>query len=266
MGTEITTYTQKQGLNLTEINGIADIAVKSGYFAETKHLAQAAMKILFGQDYGLSPAQSLTSIYIVQGKPTLAAVAMAGLAKRAGYKIKTIKHDKTICELEFFDRDGSSMGKSSWSKEDAAAAKTQNMDKFPMNMLWARAVSNGVKWYCSDIFFGPIYTPDELGAAVEYDQAGEIKHVEEDDTPQPKGLNREWTQEELDDRRVGLLNSWRAAGYNGVELKAFLQRELEAGYVLPSGRQVSEVGATVRTLTQPEVEALEKYLTEGAAA
>ncbi len=91
-------------MNLNEINGIAEIAVASGYFAETKHLAQAAMKILFGQDYGLSPAQSLTSIYIVQGKPTLAAVAMAGLAKRAGYKIKTLKHDDDICELEFFDK------------------------------------------------------------------------------------------------------------------------------------------------------------------
>jgi hypothetical protein len=30
-------------------------------------------------------------------------------------------------------------------------------------MLYARALSNGAKWYCPDVFGGPIYTPDELG-------------------------------------------------------------------------------------------------------
>jgi hypothetical protein len=35
-------------------------------------------------------------------------------------------------------------------------------------MLFARALSNGAKWFCPDIFGGgPIYTPDELGAVID---------------------------------------------------------------------------------------------------
>jgi hypothetical protein len=38
-------------------------------------------------------------------------------------------------------------------------------------MLFARAMSNGARWHCPDIFGGPIYTPEELG--VEVDGEGE---------------------------------------------------------------------------------------------
>jgi len=40
------------------------------------------------------------------------------------------------------------------------------MDKFPKNMLFARAMSNGIKWFTPDVFAGPVYTPEELGSAV----------------------------------------------------------------------------------------------------
>lgn len=34
--------------------------------------------------------------------------------------------------------------------------------------MFARAMSNGVRWFCPDVFFGAaVYTPDELGAAVD---------------------------------------------------------------------------------------------------
>jgi len=36
-------------------------------------------------------------------------------------------------------------------------------------MLFARAMSKGVKWYCADVFGGPIYTPEEMGAKVDED-------------------------------------------------------------------------------------------------
>ena len=35
-------------------------------------------------------------------------------------------------------------------------------------MLFARAMSNGVRWYCPDVFAGmAVYTPDEMGADVD---------------------------------------------------------------------------------------------------
>ena len=40
-------------------------------------------------------------------------------------------------------------------------------------MLFARAMSNGVKWFCPNIFLGvPVYTLEELGAKV--DEDGEV--------------------------------------------------------------------------------------------
>ena len=55
----------------------------------------------------------------------------------------------------------------------AVKAGTKNMDKFPRNMLFARAMSNGQKWYCPDAFNGAtVYTPEELGA--ETDENGDI--------------------------------------------------------------------------------------------
>jgi hypothetical protein len=42
-------------------------------------------------------------------------------------------------------------------------------------MLFARAISNGAKFYCPDAFAGaPVYTPDELGAEID-PETGELR-------------------------------------------------------------------------------------------
>jgi len=55
--------------------------------------------------------------------------------------------------------------------EDAGNAgliARDNWKKYPRNMLFSRAMSNGAKWHCPDVGAGaPIYTPDELGADVD---------------------------------------------------------------------------------------------------
>ena len=43
---------------------------------------------------------------------------------------------------------------------------------FARNMLFARAMSNGARWFTPDVFGGPVYTPDELGAEV--NEQGEV--------------------------------------------------------------------------------------------
>jgi len=56
---------------------------------------------------------------------------------------------------------------------DAKAAgldQKDNWKKYKRNMLFARALSNGQKWYAPDVFNGAtVYTPDELGADVDGD-------------------------------------------------------------------------------------------------
>ena len=50
---------------------------------------------------------------------------------------------------------------------DAKKAGTKNLEKFPRNMLFARAMSNGVKWFTPDIFSGPVYVPEEMNVEVQ---------------------------------------------------------------------------------------------------
>jgi hypothetical protein len=126
----------------------------------------------------------MTGVYIVKGKVSLSANLIAAAIKRSGrYNFRVRKHDATVCEVEFFECDKlgnkESIGFSSFSIEEARAAKltdSATWKSFPRNMLYARAISNGAKWHCPDVFGGPIYTPDELGATVD-GETGEMIDV-----------------------------------------------------------------------------------------
>ena len=74
------------------------------------------------------------------------------------------------------------IGISTFTMKDAANAglSGDNWRKFSRNMLFARCISNGAKWYCPDLSGGPLYTPDELGAQVD-GETGEVI----DATPAP---------------------------------------------------------------------------------
>jgi hypothetical protein len=170
------TVRQNSGItNLADLQQVGQIFVKSGFFADTKDAAQAMVKVMAGAELGFSPIASMTGIYIVKGKVSLSANLMAAAIKRSGrYNYRVAKGHPTadVCEITFLERiDGKweEIGTSAFTKTDAAKAQTQNMDKFARNMLFARAMSNGARWYCADIFGGPAYTPDELGATINED-------------------------------------------------------------------------------------------------
>jgi len=94
---------------------------------------------------------------------TIGAGLMAGCVKGSGkYDYLVKKHDATACSIDFIQA-GKVIGNSTFTIDDAKKAGTQNLDKFPRNMLFARAMSNGVKWFCPDVFTMPVYTPEEMG-------------------------------------------------------------------------------------------------------
>ena len=175
---------------LTRISSVDDLArvgevfVKSGFFADTRDAAQAIVKVMAGQELGFAPIASMTGVYIVKGKVSLSANLIAAAVKRSGrYTFRVRKHDATVCEVEFFECDKlgnkESIGFSSFSIEEARAAKltdSATWKNFPRNMLYARAISNGAKWHCPDVFGGPVYTPDELGATID-GETGEMIDV-----------------------------------------------------------------------------------------
>lgn len=150
-------------LPLNEIMSIGKAFAESGMFADTKSAAQAIVKIQAGQEIGIPPFAAMTGIHIIQGKPAIGAGLMAARVKGSGkYDYEVKEQTDKICSIDFYQ--GKKMiGNSTFTAEDAKKAATKNMDKFPKNMLFARAMSNGIKWFTPDVFAGPVYTPEELG-------------------------------------------------------------------------------------------------------
>ena len=158
--------------NQMSLSDLGGILAKSGFFSDTRDAAQAVVKVLAGQELGFGPIASMTGIYVIQNRISLSANMIAAAIKRTrryNYRVLELTDEK--CRIVFTEN-GQEVGESSFTKQDAAKAGTKNMDKFPRNMLFARALSNGAKWYCADIFGGPVYTPEELGAEVNED--GEV--------------------------------------------------------------------------------------------
>jgi hypothetical protein len=98
--------------------------------------------------------------------------------KRSGkYNYRVTRHTASECVIDFFER-GEPCGTSSFSMDDAKAAGLVNNDNWkraPRNMLFARALSNGVRWYAPDVFDVSTYVPEELGADV--DDEGNVVRV-----------------------------------------------------------------------------------------
>lgn len=166
--------------SMDDLARLAEMFAKSGYFTDAKSAAQIGVKVLAGREMGFGPFASVNGVHVIQGKPAVGANLMAASVKahpKYDFRVKTMQDD--VVELEFF-QGTESLGVSRFDKEDAAKAGTKNLGKFPRNMLFARAMSNGVRWYCPDVFMGSsVYTPEELGASV--NEAGEVTGFDEVD-------------------------------------------------------------------------------------
>lgn len=146
----------------TEAMQLGQTFFQSGLFADLKSAQQAVVKIMAGAEMGISPFAAMSGIHIIQGKPTIGAGLMAARVKGFGkYDYKVVEHSDKICSIDFF-RDKEKLGNSTFTIEDAKKAGTKNLDKFPKNMLFARAMSNGVKWFTPDIYETPVYVPEEM--------------------------------------------------------------------------------------------------------
>ena len=156
--------------SVAELSQIGSIFHQSGFFSDVRGEAQAIVKIMAGAEMGIPPFAAMNGIHVIQGKPTVGAGLMAQRVKAsAKYDYRILQHENTVCEIEFFERTASgleSLGCERFTIEEARKAQTKNLDKFPKNMLFARCMSNGIRFRCPDVFSSSVYTPEELGADV----------------------------------------------------------------------------------------------------
>ena len=173
-------------VNVDELNRIGTMLAMSGYFETAREkdiaIAQMCVKVMAGRELGFGPFASVNGIHVIKGKPAVSANLMAAAVKaNPRYDYRVLQMDNEAARIEFFALDANgkreSLGVSTFTVADAKAAGTQNMEKYGRNMMFARAISNGVKWFAPDCFNGnSVYVPEELGTDVDGD--GNVIDVE----------------------------------------------------------------------------------------
>lgn len=165
---------------LDEYLKLGDVLFKSGYFGDVKSAAQAVAKMIAGAEMGFGPMASLSGVYIQGSRPSFMANLIAAAVKKNGYDYSVDFLDEKECKLTFYGRGGKLLGVSQFTMADAAKAmlttgkNAHSWSHFPRNMLFSRAISNGARWYCPDIFGGVTpYSPDELDMVVD-GETGEV--------------------------------------------------------------------------------------------
>ncbi len=188
---------RREGERLSELQRLGGLLAASGYFSDAREMAQAAVKVMAGEELGIPPIASMMGISIIKGKVALGANLIASRIRAHGYDYRFKLFDATGCVIEFLARADAAgkravIGESSFNGEDAVRAgiKSEMYQKYPRNMYFARAMSNGARWYCPEVFAGsPVYTPEELGAHV--DEQGDVIQQESPrpvETPRPEPL------------------------------------------------------------------------------
>ncbi|MFI8696723.1 hypothetical protein [Dietzia maris] len=172
--------------SLDDISRLSKIFIQSGMFKGDRGVSleqqvyQAGVKIIAGVEFGIQPFAAIRGINIINGNAEMSANLMAAKVKKhPKYDYRVKQWDTTGCVITFYEipypgapRDQwDELGDSSFNEEDAKAAgllSNQTWRKFPRNMYFARAISNGVRIYTPDVFYGaPVYVEGEISGEFE---------------------------------------------------------------------------------------------------
>jgi hypothetical protein len=157
---------------------------QSGLYKDVGSAEQAFARLIVGRSLGLNEAQSL-SLYAMEGKIEVPATMMAGWvhARGLGYMVEWREGGEWVatqtgepidaCRVTIFERrisldnEQAIRGAAVFSLDDAQKAgilkPNSGWTKYPRNMLYARAMSNAVRWYAPECLAGlPVYTEGEI--------------------------------------------------------------------------------------------------------
>jgi hypothetical protein len=234
-------------MKLNETKEMAEHFFKSGIFQDVKDMSVALVKIQAGQELGISPIMAMKEVYLIPSKAgvkiQIGASLQAAMIKKSGkYDYRIVDHSKEICTIHFFERRGDKwekIGDESYTIGDArAAGLTAGKDvwtKHPKNMLFARAMSNGAKWHCPDVFGGAIYN--------ESDEFPESKFEAEIVEEKPDHLAKHFElEEEPSEVFTALKKKMETEAFTLLSLNVFAE-EIAASKDLLSSNELAELRA-----------------------
>ena len=252
-----------------DITDTARMVAASGYYPDIKSVAQAAFKLAIGRDMGFGLLDSLNHIHVIEtkdkdGKPKppkihVGYVLLAAMVDRhPDYSYKVEKKEDDEARIAFFRR-GHKLGVSVFSMEDARRAGLVkdygNWKQYPGTMLFARAMSHGVKTYCPSVLGGVEVGDDDafvIEGTVVRDAPAETHGEEFAPEPWPRFWAQVRQVEGYDgpDGRMAVHRALGVAEEDGA-LREAVERKAEA-----EGKTVAEVltEVLVRLATAEEVE------------
>jgi hypothetical protein len=160
---------------------LAAMMFKAGYFTDLKSIEQACAKIVIGEAWGMTPADSIRFIYVVNGKPAIENEYYAACMMDAGWswKISWIGQQGANCKgvrlyphfkgepvldgdgkpavVEFTEQMASAI--TVWEKGQRVCILQKAgpwSDGFRGNMMLWRAISNLRRWYCPNVLRGAL--------------------------------------------------------------------------------------------------------------
>ena len=175
----------------------------SGLFADIKGqtieeaIARAFVKIDLGESMGLSAAESMTGIDLIQGRVAVSANIRASRMQRAGYDWDILQLDDKGCRLQMKfkgqllmrqDSDGRKVpAVVSFTQDDATKAQLigkEMFKKYAPNMYFARAITNAQRWYAPGVLTLNILSSEEAMDVADGDFSSHspTQHTEDDGT------------------------------------------------------------------------------------
>jgi hypothetical protein len=156
---------------------MARLFAKSGLFADVKGMneeqaiAAVFVKIALGDSMGLSAAESVTGIDIIQGRVAIGANIRAARMQRAGFDWNVLRHDNDGCWLAI-KKDGVQLLREdgqpaivAFTLDDAKRAdliSKSNWQKFKLEMYFARAITRAQRWYAPGVLGVSILSKEEI--------------------------------------------------------------------------------------------------------
>lgn len=171
----------------------AKLFAASGLFAQKDldrdtAVAQAMVRIELGESMGISPAESLQGIYIINGQTAVSSAVRAARMQTSGYsweiewcgteeectgcklwlyyrgKPITDSRTKQQATVSFLKRDAEKMLTTLWEdskKRRASILEKDNWKMSPRNMYFARAITNAQRFYAPAVLSANLLSVEE---------------------------------------------------------------------------------------------------------
>lgn len=148
--TDVVPYTARPPQRIARADRLEETAELANRIAGTDFVpsglrgnsAAITAAILYGDEVGLGPMQSLAKIAVINGRPTLAAEAQRALILAAGHSIWIEETNTTRCIVAGRRRDADEVSRITWTMDDAKRAGLAQKGPwraYPRQMLLARA-------------------------------------------------------------------------------------------------------------------------------